>query len=251
MRKVFVLGAHRSGTSKLAAYFREVLEFKGYPEGHVYRFLHYMKQGRVEIAKTIPPRAYEINRIGFDFVLQQLTQTIDGLVTAHHGSMYHYVDKTPGYQMILAAQVLQEHLPESLFIHIHRNGIENVNSNMRTWSNRRFKGACEMWSMSIEAFFELEPMVRDRMLKLTQSDIALEPVATHKRIVEFLDLDVDIPDQRLIDYFSQGSKSSKQVFTKELVQRVPTLAEQDWTDAEKKVFEATCGPWMEKLGYPL
>ena len=108
-----------------------------------------------------------------------------------------------------------------------------------------------MWRSSIESFFSVEPVIADRLLKLSQKDIAIDPVGTHKRIKDFLDLDVDIADATLTEFFSKGSNSSRQTFTKDLATRAPRLEEQEWSDEDKQLFAKTCGPLMEKLGYTM
>ncbi|QUS36086.1 sulfotransferase [Falsirhodobacter algicola] len=248
MRKVFIIGAHRSGTSKIASYFSDVLGFAGYAEGHAWRFLASLQDGRAEITRTIPESAYEVNRIGMDTVLLAMTRTLDSLVLAHHGGRDYY-DKTPGFRMIDTCPLIARHIPEAQFIHMHRNGIENVKSNLRLWPNRHFDDACRMWSAPIKSFHAVRGELGARMISFDMADFLIDPWNAHGRILAHLGLDPRWTEDEVRAYFATGSNSSTGEVPRGRI--APTLAAQSWTEAQKACFREICGPQMEALGYAM
>ncbi|MEM9049028.1 MAG: sulfotransferase [Pseudomonadota bacterium] len=246
MRKVFIIGAHRSGTSKLASYFSEVLGFSGHAEGHVYRLLSHLKNGRTDIVRTIPENAYEVNRVGFDRIFRRLTRALDALIAEHHHHQ-DYFDKTPGYRMIDAAPVIHRHIPEARFIHLHRNGIDNVRSNLRLWPDRHFDDACKMWASSIRTFFNVQDQIADRLLALEMQDLIARPWEVHCRILAHLALEHPVAEADVAAYFASGSTTSTTALDTTAAQ--PRLDQQGWTAAEQETFLRICGEAMDRLGY--
>lgn len=246
MRKVFIIGAHRSGTSKLASYFSEILGFSGHAEGHVYRLLSHLKNGKADIVKTIPENAYEVNRVGFERIFRRLTRALDALIAEHH---HHndYFDKTPGYRMIDAAPIIFRHIPESRFIHLHRNGIDNVRSNLRLWPDRHFDDACRMWASSIRTYFNVRDQITDRLLALEMQELIEQPWEVHCRILEHLSLDHPVSRADIEAYFAAGSSTSTAAL--DMKARQPRLDEQGWSETEQQTFVRICGEAMDSLGY--
>lgn len=246
MRKVFIVGAHRSGTSKLASYFQDILRFRGHGEGHIYRLLSHLKNGKADIIKTIPENAYEVNRIGFDRIFEAVVQALDRLIAEHHGHQ-DYFDKTPGYRMLDAAPLLHRHLPEARFIHLKRNGIDNVHSNLRLWPDRHFDDACRMWASSVNAYLAVRDSIADRLLDLDMTDLLERPWETHLAILGFLGLEDGAGEEAIRAYFAAGSNTSTR--DPKLAVRAPLLAEQSWSAEEQATFVRICGPAMDRLGY--
>ncbi|MEL6234817.1 MAG: sulfotransferase [Pseudomonadota bacterium] len=246
MRKVFIIGAHRSGTSKLASYFSEVLGFSGHAEGHVYRLLSHLKNGKADIVKTIPENAYEVNRVGFERIFRRLTRALDALISEHHGHQDYY-DKTPGYRMIDAAPLIHRHIPEARFIHLHRNGIDNVRSNMRLWPDRHFDDACRMWASSIRTYFNVRAQISDRLLELEMGELIGQPWAVHQRILAHLELEHPVSEEDIRAYFASGSSTSTTAL--DTAPRAPRLDEQGWSADEQETFIRICGEAMDALGY--
>lgn len=246
MKKIFIIGAHRSGTSKLASYFSDVLKFSGYAEGHIYRLVSHLLVGKVDIISTIPPNAYEVNQIGIDFVIQSLVKTMDQIISAHH-EYKDYYDKTPGFRMIDASPVISRAIPEARFIHMHRHGIENVNSNLRLWPDRYFKDACHMWASPIKSFLAAKQELGEKVIDFDMNDFIVDPYGMHNKLANHIDLKVKVPKLVVEDYFASGSSTSTRSFKPVVVE--PKLDEQDWSEADKDTFRSVCGPAMEAMGY--
>ncbi len=247
MRKVFIIGAHRSGTSKLAAYFKEELEFAGYGESHVYRMLSYAQDGRRDIISDIPKDAFEVNRIGFGPIMRSMTRSLDRLVSQHHGDADRF-DKTPGWRMIQAAPLVHRYVKESTFIHLQRNGISNVRSNMRLWPDRTFEDACQMWAACMNAYEKARPRLGKRLLELDMNDLIQRPWESHCRIMDHLEMESPLSQDQVEEYFGRGSTTSTAALDTTGVP--PRLQDQPWTDAQKAQFIKICGPAMDRMGYP-
>ena len=246
MKKVFIIGAHRSGTTKLASYFSEVLGFAGAAEGHVFRLVANLIDGRAEIEKSIPKKAYEVNKIGFDRIIVSMVQTLDSLVSEHHKKC-DFFDKTPGFRMISATQMIKRAIPESKFIYMQRNGIANINSNLRAWPTRRFSGACEMWAKPVAAYLQVKEALGNDLISFEMSDMVSDPWAFHNAIANHVGLHSIWSRSDIESYFQIPSRSSKTKSRPEL--EAPTLAEQLWSDEEKDIFEQICGNLMRTVGY--
>ncbi|WP_118134215.1 sulfotransferase [Oceanicella sp. SM1341] len=245
MRKVFILGAHRSGTSKLASYFSEVLGFRGWAEGHIYRLVPHLMQGNRAIQKTIPENAFEINRIGKRTIIDHLVRSLDALISEHHEHQDYY-DKTPGFQMLDAAPVIHRVLPEARFIHVRRNGIDNVASNLRNWERRGFKDACGMWKSALDAWFRVQERIADRTCEIEMDDLKTGSWRIHQEICAHLGLENRWSREEIEAYFGQGSPTS----TVPLAPRAETTLEaMDWTPEQKALFIETCGENMRRCGY--
>ncbi|QDL91273.1 sulfotransferase [Paroceanicella profunda] len=245
MRKVFILGAHRSGTSKLAAYFKEVLGFRGYAEGHIYRLVPHLMQGNRAIQKSIPENAFEINRIGKRTIIDHLVLSLDALISEHHHHEDYY-DKTPGFQMLDAAPALHRCLPEARFIHVHRNGIENVASNLRNWERRGFKDACGMWQSALDAWFRVKDRIADRCYEIEMDALKTDSWRIHQEICAHLALENRWSRDEIEAYFGAGSSTSTVPLAPP---RAPLLEDMDWSPAQKALFVETCGENMRRCGY--
>jgi hypothetical protein len=243
--KIFILGAHRSGTSKLASYFKDILAFKGDNENHIYRLLYYFKQGINDIEKSIPENAYTINRIGSQKILKAMTEELDNLISDHFKKQ-NFFDKTPGFQMIEIAPTIYKYVPDAKFIYLQRNGIDNVKSNHRLWPTRFFKHACEMWSNCVNAHHSIKNELGESLIDIEMNELKDKPFIVHKRILNHCVIINDTDKVTINEYFAKGSNTS----TQELVKYIPPmLADQNWTDTEKQTFVELCGSEMKMLGY--
>lgn len=189
-----------------------------------------------------------MNRIGFDRLFEAVVRAMDGLISAHHDHQDYY-DKTPGYRMIDATPLLFRHLPEARFIHLHRNGIDNVGSNLRLWPDRHFDDACRMWNSSVRTYLNVRPIIAERLINFDMQDFVDNPWESHLRILAHLDLDHPATEAELRAYFASGSSTSTVELAR--VQAAPRLSAQKWSDEEKETFLRICGTSMSDLGYPI
>jgi len=243
---VIIIGAQRSGTTKLASYFREVLDISGHAEGHIFRLMHHLESGVEQIQKTIPTNAYSINKVGTE-------QLFRSAYFAFKSNYFEYLkwpmivyDKTPGIDMIKACKLIARFDSDAKFIHITRSGIGNVESLLRKDKNRTFENACLTWSAVISAFEEIKPLIEHRTLQLTMEELATDPVNVHRSIINYLGVDLEIDSAEINDFFSTTSNSSK---LDHVPRSEPNIDDTGWTDEQKRVFTETCGREMTLTGY--
>lgn len=246
MKKVFIIGAHRSGTTKLASYFSDILGFAGDFESHVFRLVSSLMDGKGQIEKSIPKGAYDVNKIGFDKILGALVGTLEDLVINHHEGR-DFFDKTPGSQMINATKLIAKYIPDAKFIYMQRNGIANVKSNLRLWPSRSFAHACTMWAYSIDSFTNVRDLLGDRLLFIEMNEMIHDPWKMHQDIISHLELPGRWSEEEIKQYFDSPSMSSTNAAAPKI--EAPLLSEQDWSDEDKATFERLCGDAMRRMGY--
>ena len=241
-RNVFILGAQRSGTTKLAELLRQVFGYSGGAEGHSFRYLARTIEDRQQIVRTIPPGAYDFHAAGYDAIEREMTLAIYRLVRSRFNGQ-NWVDKTPYADMVTAAPLLARHIPNNCFIFIHRNGLHAVASSQAKWPSLFFEDSCRRWADTVEAFLS----VRDQLpslLTISMEQMVSDPTGFTRSVAGFLGENVP-PDEAILDFFKSPSGSS--LATPGVDMR--GLSQMGWTAEQAETFRQICGAGMEALGY--
>ncbi|MBW8640473.1 sulfotransferase [Hoeflea sp. WL0058] len=244
---VFIIGAQRSGTTKVASYFREILGIPGHAESHIFRLMHHLEVGVSEIQRTIPRNAYSLNKVGADRLLRMSYHAYKSTYLDYLDWPQIAYDKTPGFEMVNACKQIAKFDETARFIHLTRSGIGNVESLLRKDEGRSFESACKTWSQVISAFDVVYPVIKDRTLSLTMEELAENPFNVHSQITSFLEgYGSDIDRSVVEDFFSTTSKSSKLNY---VPRTEPSLGDTGWTEDEQTKFKEICGREMISAGY--
>jgi hypothetical protein len=101
-KNLFILGAQRSGTTKLAELVKQFFGYSGDLEGHSFRYLAHAIEDGQQIGRLIPPGAYDFHAVGHDAIEREMTLAIFRLVRARFDGE-NWLDKTPDPGMVTAA----------------------------------------------------------------------------------------------------------------------------------------------------
>lgn len=242
--QVFILGPARSGTSITYHAMREVFGLPGDGEGHVMpifqRVIHEYYKYSMEFRGAKGVSARRLDTATFRSHIYDFIRNTYFSIYPQRG----WVDKTPGSEALVGAELILSAFPTAKIILTTRTGVEVVQSFRRKFS-RSFEDACRVWSDCMRA----AQMVRDRgfpILEIDQYDLTNEPDIAASRIAGYLGRPEREAD--LARFFSDRrvEKSSTHDWT-----RRQTLADVDWSDDEKELFRSLCGDWMARLGYPI
>ncbi len=243
--KIFVLGAARSGTSALFTALSTVFGLPGYGESHVIpafqRMIHQLRQ-YVEIFDSNPEDimikhmgAAPVEALLFGYVRELYRDTYKGS---------GFVDKTPTGEAIYGAPLIESIFPEAYLVATRRNGIEVVQS-FRLKFSTDFADACLAWSEAMSGILHARARCQN-LIEIDQFDMANQPERTGRRIAAWL----GFPEHgaALGQFFAREriEKSSTHDWSRRL-----TLADVDWTPAEKATFTRICGRMMEQFEYTM
>lgn len=246
--KVFIVGSARSGTSILFLALHTILRLSGPGESHVFpifaRMIHefYMyrenlvakdiKNKRV-LAYRLDTRLFRAHMISFlrSFYAQQFPAGA-------------WLDKTPGAEAILATPLIKAAFPTAKIIATKRTGVEVVRSFGVKFSTG-FEENCRAWAGCMGALHQTIERFPD-VLVIDQFDIANQPAEVADSIASYLgqpEKGAELGNFLRETEFNRSSTHSWQTRM--------TLADVDWGEDGKSIFERLCGTTMRRFGYPL
>jgi hypothetical protein len=155
-----------------------------------------------------------------------------------------WIDKTPGSEAIVGAEIILEAFPSASVFVTRRTGVEVVQSFTKKFGVD-FETACREWVDCMKCVVRLRSNGA-AVLELDQFDMTNAPQETAARIADHLGQ----PDRAaaLASFLERErvEKTSSHDWRRRL-----TLAEVPWSAEEKAVFRRICGPHMRQLNYPL
>ncbi|WP_298425905.1 sulfotransferase [Rhodoblastus sp.] len=227
---VFILGAARSGTSVVLLAICNVLRLHGFGESHApqifqrmsFHFYQYVKQFVGDagvLAARLPVAELEENLIVFlrRFYAQQFGDQ-------------PFVDKTPGAEAIVGAPFIKRAFPGAKIIVMERNGVEVIESYRRKFG-ASFDDALAEWSSCAGQIAKLKTTMPE-ILFLSQNELRIDPDTIARKIAEHLGRSEEAG--RLADFFR--SSRDDVLSGKEAWARAQTLADVDWSEAEKQKY---------------
>jgi hypothetical protein len=247
---LFIVGAHRSGTTEVLRACTNFMGYAGAIEGYVWQSLrildeHYSqmlaKLGGPDIPAT---RGFAIVTLGRDKLVAEYASHLLRLHVAAFGDK-PLVDKTPGPEMIRACAIIKRELPDSQFVFMRRRGIENVVSRLRRFPGTDFTSACRAWAQAMQAWLDVRNRLNNDYIEIDQHDLAASPYQTAQELVAFI-----------------GRGDASQVaafFGSRFAERTATsfwdyldyldIADTGWNDQQRKAFADICGAQMIAFGY--
>jgi hypothetical protein len=200
---VFVIGAHRSGTTALAWALAQHTRFWTSNESLILYPL--FKDAQAQFARWYDrpsPSLLRREEISEEEFLSSLGLGLNALFFDRSGGK-RWVDQTPHYGLI--AGTLVKIFPGAKFLHILRDGRRVVHSMMNSsrtmtesertqmeegdfvpsWA-KSFRAACRSWSESVEAVLEFQGRNREACLTVRNEELVSDPDAGFQAILGFL-----------------------------------------------------------------
>ena len=240
---VFVFGCARSGTTAIANSLRKAGYAGVAGEGHLVSLIHSLRH-TVRHYREAKQRASAQDVISA-FAWDMLQATLDDHFRSFYSTLYGgacFVDKTPYNAMPYPIEDIRRIWPDARIIHCQRNGIDNVNSQLRKFLKQGFgfDRACINWADAAKAWDSVVESAKDITYSVEHQFLLREPQTCGHEMAAFLGLDAD-ESQRLIDALTHD-------FPENTGASATTV---EWTAEERRFFVEICGPWMQRLGYDL
>ena len=250
--RVFVVGAARSGTTRIKTALSDALGIERTGEGHFYPVARDVEAALDAYFDRLKARAGPrtmIQAVDREAVRSGIRAAIGQAFDAVAGP--RFVEKTPGTAAIQSLPFVAAQWPEARIVFARRRGIENVISALWKFPNWTFESACRGWTEAMETWAGLGPEVKARAIEIDQFDMAREPAQTAERLGAFLGLDAAAVAV-CAEAFTQRAhpRANTRVSSMEELQRDPIpLSEAPWSDEQRATFVAACGEMMRAYGY--
>jgi len=247
---IFVLGAWRSGTSAMRQLFCHQYGIPSYLEGHVWHTVFALQR---HLDSTIEQLggAQQPGIAGFA-VLEITSREIVSRYAANLLEVHieqlgtpRFLDKTPGHEAIHSVPLLAELIPNAQFIYMQRNGLENVQSQLRRFGSQSLRGACQSWKECMDAWELVRPALGERAITVDQGDFQSDTSGVARRIVEFVEPGVGRALEKTVDFFRNNAPEQTRAHS----QSPPRLCDTGWDDYHQKMFVELCGETMRRAGY--
>jgi hypothetical protein len=239
---VFIIGSPRSGTSVLAWALAEHPDF--WTSGETDFLYHLFGRERLdEMWSVSGTEGGWLHRHGVTRpeLMNALGLGLNALISTRTGGR-RWVDQSPTYTAMVPA--ISELFPESLFIHIMRDGRSVVQSMISSGFNTPwatdFTDACRTWAWYVDhavAFGAQEP---NRYLAVPYSFMNENPHACFRMILEFLDADFsEAPGEFLAS--TRINSSYQPDGPRDGEYRGPANPWEDWSKEQRRIFIAEAG----------
>lgn len=245
--RIFVLGSPRSGTSALSRALRRIFGLRGSEEGHVLPVFTGILHTFHAHSTRFREHPYLLaSRLDTDHFRRHILEYVRSLYQEAHGGE-GFVDKTPGADSIVAAQLIKEAFPRSRIIMLRRNGIGYSCSFSRKF-NVGIDAAAQSWAICMKAIEIARESCGD-FLEVDHSELLLDRGDTSLEIARHLGR----PEcgEFLAAALTRARTEASAEDEAALVRAPSRLSDVCWTNLEKRQFRETCGPFMAKFGYSL
>ena len=158
-----------------------------------------------------------------------------------------WMDKSGNPEMIEAIPFLLTLWPDSRFIFAKRRALENVVSRLQKFPGYNFEYHCRDWAKNMATWrVRRQSLPADCWVEIDQQDMIREPEASAARLAELLNLSVGQRDALSAIF----ARSRPQQTADGTAQRVLSL-DATWSEHQRQLFKALCGPEMKAYGYSL
>jgi hypothetical protein len=242
---IFVIGAHRSGTSVLAQSLgrHSMLWFS--VEGMFMNALYGPDRLNQIYARATERRWNWLVRQGVSYeeLAEALGLGLNSLYTSRSGGK-RWIEKLP--ENSLMARTLASMFPGSVFVHILRDGRQAVNSNVNRRqpvpSGKTFDLACHAWSKYARAAHDFTIAYPDRSFTVRYEQLVADPRETFLRIFWFLKVSAE---NTPLDYLTSERINSSFEAGTDAPSPDPWSI---WTDEERQTFLEEAGETMVYVG---
>ncbi len=245
MAPIFILGAGRSGTSRLASSLKRVTRLPGDPEGHFYPLASVVDEAvNTFLART--PRnnpKTTMGRLEPEAILSAYRNVVKQTLEDLYGETF--LEKTPGPRGVTAMPIMLRLWPDAKLIFVKRRGIENVMSSCRKFTAPPFQWHCQNWAESMAGWTSLNPPPQ-QSIEVEQLFMARHPVETARALGEFLQL-TDAQVEELAASFAGPRPQSTAGAEGDII----SLDETEWDEEQRQRFLEVCSEQMSSYGYSL
>jgi Sulfotransferase family len=230
---VFILGSPRSGTSTLHFVLKTAFGFEGDTEGHVtnllYKLMMTIGEHFSDYGGFGPKGSSTLSNLGKDSIINSVASTL----LSNRGSLW--CDKTPGADAIRCAPYVSAMMPQARFIHIIRNGLDNVASRMNKFPGVPFNTHCAQWAEDAGSWLAARKVLSpSSFLELSFDDLRSPPDMLIQKLEDFL----QTPGERAFDgelpWIEAGASYNGSTF---------------WSRARYEIFNTICFDVMSEYGF--
>lgn len=268
----FIIGSGRSGTTLLRAMLDShpemAIPFESYFTAELATLRDkYEKPGGFDVDALLAD-LFEYERfhrwgIGEETVRERLAAEAPADYAAAMRAVYacyaemngkvRYGDKTPRY--VEYVEVLAEVFPESLFVHIIRDGRNVACSYLDAeWGPGSVEEAAQMWAYRVGAGraggSRLGP---GRYMEVRYEDLVERTDAELRRVCDFIDLGFHPQMERYFERADDLLKGEHRPHRHQGLTRPPTKNVRDWrvelSGDDVRAYEQIAGPLLSELGY--
>jgi len=240
VRRIFIMGSPRSGTSELGNTLSNVFALPWLGElhaAHIFAEPAYRLRSNTGFGAEL--KHFLAERHFADAMLTQARLLYYGV----HGSA-SFLDKTPGVPMIRSAPFLARCFPDAKFIYLRRNGIANLCSRMAKFGEHfDFRESCHDWSACLNDWARVRAHL-PHFLELRQEDMQDVPDAVAASIAAYLEAPgraQDIADSLASNALERTGAGIGRYL----------LEHTGWNAEQIAMFQRICGETMTKFGYPM
>ncbi len=245
---VFVLGSARSGTTAMVRALTQLGRYEGYNEGHFLPLALRLEQvvhayygksardaapGMKTLVAHIPqPWVRDFLQAGFATLLRSIFPT------------GHWLDKTPGAEMVRAAPLMRRIWPNARFIFMRRDPVDNIESRRRKFPTFDFADHCRLWAEAMMAWYHVRDTLTACSLEVDQLTLARHPDLVSPKIATLLGLPENEAEklQKIMSAVRPQTTGSDP-------QAHVTLADVDWSETERAIFASVCAEPARLFGY--
>lgn len=252
--QVFVVGAPRSGTTRLKTAIADALALPQTGEGHFFPIVSEIDAALDRYFERLRSRAGPrtmVQQVDAEALRRGIHERIRAAFEAVAGPVF--VEKSPGPEAIRTLPFAREQWPGAKIILARRRGIENVISALHKFPNWSFEAACRSWTETMSAWLQLDPSIREDATTVEQLTMAREPAAVAAAVGGYLGFDparVAILEEAF-GKRAHAKRNTRVSSIEELREDPIPLSATPWTDDQRAAFVAICGPTMEAFGYAL
>jgi Sulfotransferase family len=232
---VFILGSPRSGTSTLHFVLKTAFGFEGDTEGHVtnllYKLIATINDHFIDYSGYGPKGSNTLSSLGRDPIISSVALML--LSLASRGRLW--CDKTPGADAVRAAPYISALMPQARFIHIVRNGLDNVASRMHKFPGIPFNTHCAQWAEDAGSWLATRKVLQPTsFLELRFDDLRSSPDTLIQKLEDFLQM----PGNRAFDgelpWIEAGASHNGSTF---------------WSKTRYEIFNTICFDVMSEYGF--
>ncbi|MGQ0672768.1 MAG: sulfotransferase [Hyphomicrobium sp.] len=240
--QIFIVGAPRSGTTKMAQALRKSLDYPHIGEGHWLTLFR-------DIADTFDAHAqkyadaYSIDQNWIaSYNRPQHLRAIARLFIRDRIENDIVIDKTPGRLNMMGYIRYQKLVPNCKAIVMTRRGIENVASRLRKWPSISFQQHCQSWADDIETSLKVMSQ-GGKSVRIDQHQIAHEP----NRVCEIISGFLKLEDEQSKNLRLRLAGANPEVTQADY--RPLNLESSGWGANEIAIFRDICSKSMANAGY--